>query len=363
MKLDNIDFTSVSGGNEIVLRKTEAVVPQGNSILKKLDAVYDEHARLLFCFDLSASMNGRVARDKNGAAMTDQFVWNPAVLAQIKLDTAAAIARVNGAMIDPMNDATQPNDTEYAALADAQQQPGLLTFNLKDDEDLKERILRADKIAFFGISPDFAKKHQQPPTRIELVRKLAKQEIARRFEKFPNSQVSVIPFSGHPVTLFDCQQPNNLWPALETLNYPWRVSMCPSCGKVDNTGRLAVCGCGTALKSVGSDGSTDILAAIRRAVELCRAKPSSVGIHHVIVVTDGEDYAADNTIASWVPALKQSGVVLDYIHIGDSGVNAGLKAACEALGGEYASVNCERELEEKFIAAVQRLMLPPAPTV
>jgi hypothetical protein len=219
-------------------------------------------------------------------------------------------------------------------------------------------------IVFFNIAVDFSKKLQQPPTRIDLVKKLAKQEIAGRFKKFPQSKVSVIPFSGHPVTLFDCQDPDNLWPALDLLSTTWSAYLCHSCGKTydRNTARIA-CECGGKLKMEGSDGGTDILEAIREAMELCRKNPSPVGIHHIILVTDGEDFQAEANIGGWVPSMKASGVVLDYIHIGEaSQANKGLKDACAALGGEYVNVNTERELEEKFIAAVNRLMLPPAPT-
>ena len=357
MKLDN-NMNLELQGNEITLRKTEALEGKAGSVLKKLDAVYDEFARLLFLFDVSASMMDRVAVAKDGKTLVNQFLWTDALLAAIRSDTLAALNRLD-------QGCGQGNDDLYAKLADKQLgQNGEFLFTPVDDNDLKERIVRADLLVFLGIKPDFNQKHQQPPTRIELVRKLAKQEIKARFQKFPNSQVSVVPFSGHPVTLFDAQDPDNLWPALDTLNYPWRVTLCSKCGYTGNPNAEDRCPkCSGTMYNDGSDGGTDILSAIRCAIELCRKRPSPVGIHHIIVVTDGEDYNADTTIQSWVSALKQSGVVLDYIHIGDRAANAGLKAACEALGGEYVTVNCERDFEEKFIAAVNRLMLPPAPAV
>jgi Mg-chelatase subunit ChlD len=358
MKLDNMNFGNL--GNEITLRKTELEAKP--SLLKKLDAVYDEHARLLFLFDTSGSMGSRVATDKHGKTFVDQFVWDAKQLAQIRADIAAAIARLNGAMIDPF--AAQPGDEEFAPLADKVPGPNGEFMFTPDDEDLKARIVRADMITLFQIPIDFSKKHQQPPMRMELVKKLAKQEIAGRFKKFPNALISVVPFSNHPVTLFDCQDPDNLWPALEGLSTSWQAFLCPACGKVKPINSpTEVCDCGAKMKHEGSDGGTDILAAIRRAMDLCRAKPSPVGIHHIILVTDGEDGQADQNIGAWVPSLQASGVVLDYIHIGEShSANAGLKAACAALGGEYVVVNTERDFEEKFIAAVNRLMLPPAPT-
>ena len=362
MKLDNMNFNLT--GNEITLRAKEDVTAKTGSVLKNQGAFYDENARLLFLFDVSGSMTSRVAADKSGKTFVDQFLWNDQQLAQIRIDATAAISRINGAMLDPF--AMQMGDEIYAKLADPQPGPnGEVMFTCTSDQDLKERIVRADMMLHFGINIDFAKQHQQPPTRIELVKKLAKQEIKNRFNKFPKSVVSVVPFSGHPVTLFDGQEPENLWPALESLDSPWQIWLCPTChksAKFTGYGQgEPTCGEHGPMKLENSDGGTDILAAVRRAMDLCRHKPSPIGIHHIILVTDGQDYTADSTIGSWVPAMKASGVVLDYIHIGEAGyANQGVKAACEALGGEYVVVNSERDFSEKFIAAVNRLMLPPA---
>jgi len=351
MKLNDLNLGNV--GNEITLRKTELEAKP--SVLKKLDAVYDEHARLLFLFDTSGSMNSRVAADKHGKGYADQFIWSDvdALLAKV----SSEIARLN--LGDPLADET------YAQLADKVPGPNNELMFTADVEELKNRIIRANMMDEFGVIPDLTKKHQQPPTRIELVKKLAKQEIATRFKKFPESKISVIPFSGHPVTLFDCQEPDNLWPALDLLSTSWNALLCRTCGKAykyEGGNNRVACDCGGQLYMDGSDGGTDILSAIREAMELCRKKPSPVGIHHIIMVTDGEDYQADTNIGAWVPSMKASGVVLDYIHIGEeSQANAGLKAACTALGGEYVTVNTEREIEAKFIAAVTRLLMPPDP--
>jgi hypothetical protein len=361
MKLNDLSLGNM--GNEITLRKTELEAKP--SVLKKLDALYEEYVRLLFLFDVSGSMMGRVAAGKDGRTFVDQFVWEAKRLAEIRKEIEAALARLNGAMIDPF--AAQPDDPAYVPLADPVAGPNGEFLFTPTDEELKQRIVRADMIVAFGIPVDFAKKHQQPPTRMELVRKLAKQEIANRFKKFPQSLISVVPFSGHPETLFDAQQPDNLWPALEGLDTSWNVFICDDCGKnvpYNGVGAAPTCACnGKKMQRAYSDGDTDILAAIRRAMDLCRTKPSPVGIHHIILVTDGQDYQATASIESWVPSLKTSGVVLDYIHIGEEDyTNEAIKRACVALGGEYVNVNTERDFEEKFIAAAQRLMLPPAPT-
>jgi len=243
----NEDF---DGGSEITLRHTD--VAKSNSVLKKLGGIYDEHAKLVFLFDCSGSMNSQVAGDP--------------------------LALIAG--------------------------------------------------------------HEEP-IRIDLVKRLAKQELENRFKKYPNSKISVIPFGDRPVVLFDDGDPKDLWSALDRLK---------TCFSLD----------GTYEQSTG--GGTNILGAIRKAIDVCRAKPSPVGLHHFIIVSDGEDYHANNTIGSWVPALKASGVVMDYIHVGCESANDGLKAACLALGGEFVTVNSERDFETQFKLAVARLMLP-APAV
>jgi hypothetical protein len=221
-----------------------------------------------------------------------------------------------------------PDDGDIIPLCDDQHKPnGELTFTPTDDEDLKSRIITHDLISFFGIPVDWTKHAKQPPTRLELVRKLAKSELEARFQKYPNSRVAVIPFATTPEVRFDDGTAAQLWPILEKLEQ-------------------------------GLGGGTDILAAIRLAMEICRKNPSQVGVHHFILVSDGEDYVADSTIVSWVPTLKASGVVLDYIHIGDHAVNAGLKEACKQLGGDAVTVNTERDFAVRFVEATQRRMLP-----
>lgn len=326
MKLDDLTLT----GSEITLRRTEEIAR--TSVLRGLNEQYDEHARLVFMFDVSGSMGGRVA-----ASYTDQYVWTTEKLDEIRRRAHDAVAHWNQLQCDPLaallGAGLTEEDAELIKLADDQRGPnGSLTLSLADDEEVKARVVRHDLIGLLGVEVDWAKHTEKAPTRIELVKKLAKSELANRFKKFPKSKVTVIPFGDQPKIMFDGGKPDDLWTALESLCLFWQ----------------------------GAGGGTEILAAIGKAVECCRKSPSPVGVHHLILVSDGEDYAADSIIGSWVPNLKASGVVLDYIHIGDRNPNGGMAAACKALGGECVTVNSEREFTEKFVEAVQRKMLPPA---
>lgn len=329
MKLND---TSISLGNTAL---TSSKKEDQNPQFKKLTDTYQEHAKLVFLFDVSGSMEARIAKDKHGNTYINEFVWEDDVLTAIRL-------KVDAAIVTMMADAdAMPDDPELVKLIDMNQgKPNFVT-----DDELKESILKANLIDHFGILPDVVtKRHQSPPTRLEVVKKLARQEIHARFAKYPNSRIAVVPFSDVAAALFDDGDQSEVDAAIDQLSVNLTIP------HYDDNGQL--------IRETMMTGGTSILEAIHEGVEVCRRAPSMVGIHHIITVTDG---GADvSELAAWVPTLKQSGVVLDYIHIGDETMNDNLVKACEALGGEAVSVNTEKDLTEKFIKATQRLMLPPA---
>ena len=310
MKLDSTSLNLSGAG--LVLRKTAV---EQNAQFKKISDTYSEFAKLVFLFDVSGSMNAQIAVDKHGTSYASEFLWPESCLADIKKRVDRVIGNlvmdVNG---DPNADVT--TDSELTPLIDPFKMPPVPLFT--DDEDLKSRILKADLMGFLGILPNITKKYQEPPTRLGVLRTLAKQEINARFDKYPNSRIAVIPFSGR-IDLADIPGPR---------------------GGV-----------------IYMDGGTDIMVAINEGLEVCRKHPSAVGLHHIIVVSDGG--SGINT--SWTPILKSSGVVLDYIHIGDETPNQELVGMCKELGGDCVTVNSEMDLKEKFKLAVNRMMLPPAP--
>ena len=82
-----------------------------------------------------------------------------------------------------------------------------------------------------------------------------------------------------------------------------------------------------------------------------------MGVHHFIIVSDGETWTP---MTDWIPVLKASGVILDYIHIGDREPNPEIVSACKVLGGDCVVVSTEKDFEERFVNAVSRPLLPPA---
>jgi hypothetical protein len=338
----NLDKNEMDLGGGLVLHST-AVEP--NAGFKKVSETYNEFAKLVFLFDVSGSMNARIVTDSpRGESYINEFIWPDGRVTEIGVKTGEVLQKINALLLagDPMYLLQLQNDElEYTKLFDEER--GSLNeflFTPADDDGIKARVVKTDLTGFLGILPDITKKHQEPPTRIGVVRKLAKQEIHRRFKMYPRSRVAVIPFSECAAPLFDDGKEDDIDAAIDRL-------ACQLTIKHDNGSETVM------------DGGTHIMNGIAVGMQVCAAKPSDVGIHHFIVISDGED-SSTYDIPQWIPNMKASGIVLDYIHIGDSQPNDRLKAACKALGGECVTVNSEKDLETKFFQAATRLLAPPS---
>ena len=313
-----IDFNDCTG---LILRKTAL---ETESRIKPLNGIYDEHQKLVFLFDCSGSMNSLIAR-----SYEDQYTWTPEVLANIRFRVEEAFRAK--AAVDAIEDeglrATEmfllgPEIHELASWCDP------ATGNAKPDDELKLAVIRTNRILEFNVQINWQEHNGVPPSRIEVVKKLAHNELAKRIAKYPNGKLAIIRFgSGAAVLYEEGKDESALWAAVDSLS--------------------------------ANDGGTEILNAIGVGIEVCRKHPSKVGIHHFVLVTDGGD-TGGGYIPNWIPTLKQSGVVLDYIHIGDEQPNYQIEEVCKATGGEYSLVNSEKSLREKFVEAVQRRCLPPS---
>ena len=371
MKFNDIQLK----GNEVAVTRKEP-----ETRIKSLGELYDREAKLVLIADESGSMSATMQR---GA--TTGFVWRPEQLEAIRMKLEQLVAEVNAnpsllivdAVVgfesnfdapvvsddededegDEDEDGDEGGDEEESAFVDTAPpaafatepeptaprlslgQRHLLLLATKQsneqytvtpgDDHLKELIVKFNLTDELGIAcVDLEAQQHRRATRMQLLRRMAKQEMEQRLAKCPKAKISVIGFGGVARVKFDEGTPEQLWEAIDNLQ--------------------------------DYAGETNILAGIRKGVDVCRAKPSPIGVHHFVVVTDGADWTCEENIAAWVPNLKTSGVILDYIHIGDCGVNAGLQAACVALGGNFVNVNTEEQFQAKFIETFRRLLAPPS---
>jgi hypothetical protein len=310
MDLNNISFT----GADMVVRGSDKP-----SVLRSLDSVYSEHQKLVFLFDRSISMKSRIGRGYPKA-----FYWTPELMMAIREQAAAASAEASR-LKEEVGDlwTLMLGHLKLLMASDLCDSTGT---PFSDDEKLQEAVVRHDDLVrHFGVQINWEKFREMAPSRMDVVKKLAKRELSKRLEKYPNGQLSVIAFNHSPEVIFDREAPSKLWDALNKIEV---------------------------------SGGTSILDALYEAMRLCRESPSSVGVHHLIVVTDGQDQV--DALPKWVPTFKASGVVLDYIHIGDCASNAILEEVCRETNGEFVSVSTEADLDKKFVAAIERKCLPPS---
>lgn len=310
-----LNFNNMTG---LILRRTAL---EAESKIKPLNGIYDEHQKLVFLFDCSGSMSSLIAR-----SYETQYNWSEETMTKIRL--AAEDAYLRRAEVDAVPDELTRSLAlmhlggkviEMASWCDS-------TGRALPDLDLQQRVIRNNMLLDFGVSVNWEDHDQKPPTRTEVVKTLAKSELAKRIARYPKSALTVLRFGSSAQVLYEeGMDETQLWRAVDGL---------------DN-----------------ADGGTDILSAVAAGMEACRRRPSKVNVHHFILVTDGEWWG---DLISWVPSLKASGVILDYIHIGDCAPNQQIAEVCKATGGEYALVNSEKSLREKFVEAVQRKCLPPA---
>lgn len=168
--------------------------------------------------------------------------------------------------------------------------------------------------------------------KMDVLKKASKAMVEQRREKYPEANIEVVFFNT------EIQHGRNL----------------TTTGLVND------------IQKTNAVGGTRILPAIKYALEVCHARPSSVNLHHIVLVTDGEDGSALD-VPDLVPQMKQMGVVLDFIFMGqavnvDDPCVAALKRASEATGGTFTIVGNAKDFEEKFIQASTRALLPPAPS-
>lgn len=309
----------VDFGSELMLRPKETVA---ETKMSKLSEQVEELAKLVFLFDKSGSMGGSLL-----PGLVKAYSWPDGCVAKIRTAFQA--------VADKVNVAVQAGDKPEAVLSHWNGEMSLLkvldyngtTYSVPalTDDKVKELVVDKDLLDYFGIRYDRSSGIPEM-SKVACVKKLASQEIDRRLAKYPNSDIAVVAFGSGAEVMSKTGDRASLERAIDCLG--------------------------------AYDGSTQILAGISKAMAVCRESPSVIGIHHFMIVSDGGDPECSAHIAEWIPSLRASGVVLDYIHIGtEAELNQPLAAACRELKGDAVAVNNTGALETRFIEQATRLML------
>lgn len=318
----------------LVVASTKAAAPKAS---RSLSEIYSEKQKLVYLIDISGSMDEAVA----GAASVEMFDWEFAMRAiNENIERAAAAvmdveSRATQALLDAASDGADLNsEADMAQIQidepDAKTQMWASLAGL-DEAAMKLEILRKGLDKDVYLRPNA--KHRALASKLGMVKKMAKRMIEERLAKYPEADILCATFDTR-TTILDATTPEAMLNELQLIE---------------------------------PRGGTAIYRAIEDIAEACKASPSVVNLHHIVLVSDGEDGSALK-LTEMLPQLKKLGIVLDFIYVSQpnnqdswhSSCAQAIKEVCDATNGTYTVVTTADEFETKFIAASTRLMLPPA---
>lgn len=285
-----------------------------------LDSIYDHYQKKIYVFDRSWSMESGMAPEDE----RKQYLWEPATLKKFRdLIADEMTAEVIAGDLD------EDESKQTAA-------------ELADDAKLVDYILQHQIHRRPDLEPP--KDPNAPPAqterKIQAVRGAMKRFVEKRFNQYPDAQVGMIGFGSQSYIMCYPGAPKpEVMMAIEALQPDM--------------------------------GGTDICGAIDRALSEFKTRPSHVGSHHLVMVTDAEASMTPGQAEDFLRTMKQLNVMFDFIYVKgqsehsyygdapDSIVNL-LKRMCKETGGEYAEVSKSSDFEVKFFQASERKALPPA---
>lgn len=270
---------------------------------------FDRYTKLIYLFDVSGSMMYAIDPVLAG----ERFLWSDEELKAVREHMQKDLADD-----EPWQERYDFPDTDVAAMKSYAVEYGVLR-----DMNLS---LPANPAA-----------PKQARSKLEAVKDAAKGFVRERFAKYPDAQVVVMKFS-------DEAKEVTRGAGLESVLF--------------------------AIDKLETEGSTEITDAVIKAVDLCQRRPSKVGMHHIVLVSDGFDSAAVQ-VRGQLPRMKDLNIVFDFIFMAgksqydlkeDSEVVKVLKSVCDATGGEFTRIDTEKDFKQKFLQASARKCLPPART-
>ncbi len=300
-----------------------------------LAEVYDRHKRVLFLVDRSGSME---------SGMLEKF--GPGMLTISDSSIEAVRNEYNGytaALAENLYYTCEKPSSTLTNMVDA----FVKVHGAKSDSEIRQ--LLGDQVEvglYFGgrIKGEYRSKHV---SKMDQLKRLASKAAQDRLAKYPESKVTIVAFDGK-TQAWECKDGAQVEAVIKALR--------------------------------PSGASTDIVNALRNVIGMCKKAPSQVNMHHVVLVTDGEDYGLVEHQDMLIKMLLEVGIILDVITIYSdadvlrqymrgiaeyaSSVNAGknaLEAIAKATNGTTEQAKDSASFETRFLGTAQRLCLP-APT-
>lgn len=299
-------------------------VPTGEG--STLTDMYDRFSKLIYAIDSSGSMGEGMVNDD----YVNRFKWTPEILEKFCLSMEEDKYFEKQWKEEHEDDEWFQTDEE-----DESNNSSPVDVRSLTDAQLKMEIVKEGLSDKYGIPLEMDyKKRSKSRSKMMALKDAAKNFVHSRFQKFEDARVGVFSFEDTPSLL--CAAGASEEEVMQAIN---RLP--------DNGG-----------------GGTNIYRAVDRVVNECKKRPSEVGLHHIVLVSDGCDYGGIK-VKDLVPKMKELGIVFDFIYmLGVSPDQQGEEVAkvmrdvCEATGGEYTVVKTEEDFEQKFLAVSNRPLLP-----
>lgn len=314
----------------------DSLTAPGLGPAETLADMYDRFSRLLYVIDASGSMgDGMLSEDS-----FKNYKWPKDLMAQFRERMKAD----EGLWDDEDEDESDYfGDEEDFDLdeedddPDEDEEPEQLDVDSLGDDEVKMLILRENLSARYGIPLEMNYSYRgKSRSKMMALKDAAKDFVHQRFQRVPDAKVAVFQFETSPQLL--CAAGASETEVLAAIN------------------RLPD----------GGGGGTNIYSAVERAISECKQRPSEVGLHHIVLVSDGCDYGGIR-VRDFLPRMKELGIVFDFIYMVGLGEDATadqvakvMQEVCEATGGEYTVVKTEQDFEQKFLEVSNRPLLPPA---
>lgn len=140
--------------------------------------------------------------------------------------------------------------------------------------------------------------------RYAIMRSAVAKMVEQRLAESPDAQLNVFKFAAKPSPVFASNSKNEIKTMLET-------------------------------QITANGGSTNICACFEYALNWVEKHPNDVGVYHMMLVTDAEDYISESTAIEYEQRFRKAGIVLEVTLIGnyeepDAEKQAKLDAAAKA---------------------------------